>query len=132
MGWKIFAICSAFSWVWGVSDYVTGNGPLGVVDAIALLFWLSGTVVVGFYAFNIVVLDLRILNLFFVLFSIFVLVQITYAVWVALPLVDQARSNAYAAGVILALFAIITFEVFTWVAVRRYSKGLTLRGSAEF
>ncbi|MBB4290279.1 hypothetical protein GGE16_002319 [Rhizobium leguminosarum] len=132
MGWKIFAICSAISCIWGIFDCVAGNDPLGVVDAIALLFWLCGTAVVGFYAFDIVVLDLRILNLFFVLFSIFVLVQISCALWVALPLIGQARSNAYAAGVMISFFAILALDGLNWVAIRRYSRGYTLRGLAEF
>jgi len=126
MGWKIFAICSAFSCIWGVFDSVTGNDPIGMIDAIALLFWLCGTAIVCFYAFNVIVLDLKVLKLFLILFSVFVLAQIGYVLWSAFILLPQARSNAYALGIIIPLMAIILLDVLSWIAVRRYSRGCTL------
>ncbi|WP_431324428.1 hypothetical protein [Rhizobium sp. YTU87027] len=131
MGWKIIAVCSALSFAFGVFDYIAGNSSFGLVDFIVTLFHMGGAIILVFYAFNIVVLDAKLLSGFSIIFTAYVLVQITYALWVAFPLIANARSHMYAAGVIIPLSVIIILDILTWIAVRRYSKGFILRGAVE-
>ncbi|KQV13191.1 hypothetical protein ASC97_32160 [Rhizobium sp. Root1203] len=130
MTWKIFAVIVGLINFLGAIVVVTRPEATSILEVLGYVPGAVAGVLLGLYAFDIAVLDLRVLKALFPLLSGYFVICFAYTFWGAYTMLVTDDPKVPAIYVMGAVPFALTFNALIWLAVWRYCRGQTCNISA--
>jgi hypothetical protein len=121
MKWKLFAVSMGIANCIGIVAIFMGSEYPRIFQYLEYSIGLLAAVILIFYAFNIVLLDVKVLSVLSKLMNAYFVLMVTSIFWKAYWMLGEIPL----VYILLAMAIATAVNVFTWLAVWRYCSGST-------
>ncbi|MGO7324380.1 hypothetical protein ACCS95_37570 [Rhizobium ruizarguesonis] len=125
MKWKLFAVSMGVANCLGIAVIFVESEYPGIFQYFDYSIGLLAAVILILYAFNIAILDLRVLSILSKIMNGYFVLTITSMFWKAYWMLGKIPL----AYILLSILIAAAINVLMWIAVWRYCSGLTSKTS---